>query len=111
MNLKKLLTGNEAIAEGVIESRVDVITGYPGTPSTEVILNLLPQKEELETHIEWSTNEKVAFEISEKIGGSVFLRSTTDISHVASNVEISKKLKLEKREALFERDIAKRCQQ
>jgi indolepyruvate ferredoxin oxidoreductase alpha subunit len=193
--LKKLLTGNEAVAEGVIESRVEVICGYPGTPSTEVILTLLPQKEELGIHIEWSTNEKVAFEIasgaawagkralvtmkmsgvnvaadslasiaysgctgglvvfvaddpgvsagmpeedsryyaksmvvpmldlasqqecldyvklafkiSEKIGGPIFLRSTTDISHVASDVETGKKLKLEKREAHFERDIAK----
>jgi len=50
MNLKKLLTGNEAIAEGIIESGVEVVTGYPGTPSTEVILNLLPQKEELGMH-------------------------------------------------------------
>jgi len=50
---------------------------------------------------------KLAFEISEKIGGPIFLRSTTDISHVASDVEIGKKLKLEKREAHFERDIAK----
>jgi len=44
--MKKLLTGNEAIAEGIIESRVDVVTGYPGTPSTEVILTLLPQEKE-----------------------------------------------------------------
>jgi indolepyruvate ferredoxin oxidoreductase alpha subunit len=50
---------------------------------------------------------KLAFEISEKIGGPIFLRSTTDISHVASDVEIGKKLKLEKREAHFERDITK----
>jgi len=35
--LKKLLTGNEAIAEGVIESGVEVVCGSPGTPSTEVI--------------------------------------------------------------------------
>jgi indolepyruvate ferredoxin oxidoreductase alpha subunit len=62
--LKKLLTGNEAVAEGVIESGVEVVCGYPGTPSTEVILTLLPQKEELGIHIEWSTNEKVAFEIA-----------------------------------------------
>ena len=44
--MRKLLTGNEAIAEGIIESGVEVVSGYPGTPSTEVILNLLPQKEE-----------------------------------------------------------------
>ncbi|MBE3090873.1 MAG: hypothetical protein IMZ42_00935, partial [Candidatus Atribacteria bacterium] len=50
---------------------------------------------------------KLAFEISEKIGGPVFLRSTTEISHVASDVEIGKKTKLEKREARLEREIAK----
>lgn len=50
MNLKKLLTGNEVIAKGIIESGVEVVTGYPGTPSTEVILTLLPQKEELGIH-------------------------------------------------------------
>ena len=193
--MRKLLTGNEAIAEGVIESGVEVVTGYPGTPSTEVIQTLLPQAKDLGIHIEWSTNEKVAFEIaagaawvgkralvtmkmsgvnvaadslasiaysgctgglvifvaddpgvsagmpeedsryyaksmvlpmldlasqqecldylklafeiSEKIGGPVFLRSTTEISHVASDVEIGKKTKLEKREAHFERNIAK----
>ena len=62
--MRKLLTGNEAVAEGIIESGVEVVTGYPGTPSTEVILTLLPQKEKLGMHIEWSTNEKVAFEIA-----------------------------------------------
>ncbi|RXG65832.1 hypothetical protein ES695_05955, partial [Candidatus Atribacteria bacterium 1244-E10-H5-B2] len=50
---------------------------------------------------------KLAFEISEKIGGPIFLRSTTDISHVASDVEIGKKSELEKREAHFERNIVK----
>ena len=64
----KLLTGNEAIAEGAIESGVEVVSGYPGTPSTEVILALLPQKNELGIHIEWSVNEKVAFEIAAEIG-------------------------------------------
>jgi len=62
--LRKLFTGNEAVAEGVIKSGVEIVCGYPGTPSTEVILILLPQKEELGIHIEWSTNEKVAFEIA-----------------------------------------------
>ncbi|RLC39018.1 MAG: hypothetical protein DRH33_03570, partial [Candidatus Nealsonbacteria bacterium] len=62
--MKKLLTGNEAIAEGAIESGVEVVTGYPGTPSTEVVLTLLPQEKELGIHIEWSINEKVAFEIA-----------------------------------------------
>ena len=44
ISLKKLLTRNEAIAEGIIESGVEVVSGYQGTPPTEVILILLPQK-------------------------------------------------------------------
>lgn len=193
--MKKLLTGNEAIAEGAIAAGVDVVAGYPGTPSTEVILTLMAKKQELDFHIEWSVNEKVAFEvaagaawagkralvtmkmaglnvasdsianfaysgcngglvifvaddpgvhagmaeqdsryyaksmiipmldlasqqecwdyvkaafdISERIKGPVLLRSTTDIAHTASDVEIGKKEKIEKREAYFEQDIAK----
>ena len=61
--MKKLLTGNEAIAEGAIAAGVEVVAGYPGTPSTEVILNLMAKRKELDFHIEWSVNEKVAFEI------------------------------------------------
>ncbi len=62
--MRKLLTGNEAVAQGALEAGVDVVAGYPGTPSTEVILNLLAKREELGIHIEWSVNEKVAFEIA-----------------------------------------------
>jgi indolepyruvate ferredoxin oxidoreductase alpha subunit len=62
--LRKLLTGNEAIAEGIIESGVEVVCGYPGTPSTEVVQTLLSQAKDLGIHIEWSVNEKVAFEIA-----------------------------------------------
>ncbi|MDD3632161.1 MAG: thiamine pyrophosphate-dependent enzyme [Atribacterota bacterium] len=60
----KLLTGNEAIAQGALEAGVDVVTGYPGTPSTEVMLNLMAKRKELGIHMEWSVNEKVAFEIA-----------------------------------------------
>jgi len=48
--LRKLLTGNEAVAQGVIDSGVEVVCGYPGTPSTEVILTLLPQEKDLGIH-------------------------------------------------------------
>ncbi len=62
--MRKLLTGNEAIAQGALEAGVEVVAGYPGTPSTEVILNLMPKRKELGIHIEWSVNEKVAFEVA-----------------------------------------------
>ena len=58
----KILTGNEALAWGALRAGVKVVTGYPGTPSTGALASLL--KMDLPgRHVEWSTNEKVAFEI------------------------------------------------
>ena len=61
--MKKLVTGNEAVAYGALHAGVKVVAGYPGTPSTEVIATLL-EMEVPGTHVEWSTNEKVGFEIA-----------------------------------------------
>ena len=41
---KKLMSGNEAIAQGAWEAGVSFATGYPGTPSTEVLENLAGTK-------------------------------------------------------------------
>ncbi|HHN93353.1 MAG TPA: hypothetical protein ENK17_01165, partial [Anaerolineae bacterium] len=61
--MKELLTGNQALALGALQAGVEVVTGYPGTPSTGALTSLLkmtlPGR-----HIEWSVNEKVAFEIA-----------------------------------------------
>lgn len=64
--IKKLLSGNEAVAEGALESGVEVVTGYPGTPSSELIPFLadIVKKENLKVYVEWSVNEKVAFDIA-----------------------------------------------
>ena len=43
--MKKLLTGNEAIARGAYEAGVLVATAYPGTPSTEILENISQYKE------------------------------------------------------------------
>ncbi len=59
--MKKLLSGNEAIARGAFEGGVTAGFGYPGTPSTEILENLAlygPQG----VYAEWSPNEKVALE-------------------------------------------------
>ena len=40
-NLKKLITGNEAVALGAVRAGVRVVTGYPGTPSTGALESLL----------------------------------------------------------------------
>ncbi|NJE03687.1 indolepyruvate ferredoxin oxidoreductase subunit alpha [Thermococcus sp. MV11] len=57
---KKLLMGNEAIAYGTLESGIAFATGYPGTPSTEVIETIARLKPEV--FAEWAPNEKVALE-------------------------------------------------
>jgi len=54
----KLLIGNEAIAQGAIRAGVNVVSGYPGTPSTEVLESIAMDKSR-EIYVEWSVNEKV----------------------------------------------------
>ncbi len=58
---RQYLLGNEAIAHAALEGGAGFVAGYPGTPSSEVI-DLLRARRPAGVHIEWSTNEKVAFE-------------------------------------------------
>lgn len=60
----RLVMGNEAIARGALEAGVNVATGYPGTPSSEIIESLAKVAAELDIYVEWSVNEKVALEVS-----------------------------------------------
>jgi len=60
---KQLLMGNEAIALGAIRAGVDVVSGYPGTPSTEVLETIAKHRPE-RTYIEWSINEKAGMEVA-----------------------------------------------
>ncbi|MEM1796585.1 MAG: indolepyruvate ferredoxin oxidoreductase subunit alpha [Zestosphaera sp.] len=62
--MRLALMGNEAIARGVIESGTYVVTGYPGTPSSEVLMTLHEYSEGLDLYAEWAVNERVAFEIA-----------------------------------------------
>ncbi len=57
----KLLMGNEAIGLGAIHAGVNFVSGYPGTPSTEV-LETVAKHNDGSIHVEWSTNEKAALE-------------------------------------------------
>jgi indolepyruvate ferredoxin oxidoreductase alpha subunit len=61
--MKRLLMGNEAIALGAIRAGVRVVTGYPGTPSTEA-LETAAKHNDGSIYIEWSVNEKAALEIA-----------------------------------------------
>lgn len=59
----RLLMGNEAVAMGALEAGVQVVTGYPGTPSTEILETVARERNE-NTYVEWSVNEKVAMEVA-----------------------------------------------
>ena len=60
--MKQLLSGNEAIARGIYEAGVEMCAAYPGTPSTEVLENLVQYKDDV--YSEWTPNEKVAAEVA-----------------------------------------------
>ncbi|MBN1381480.1 MAG: indolepyruvate ferredoxin oxidoreductase [Deltaproteobacteria bacterium] len=59
-----LYMGNEAIARGALEAGISLASGYPGTPSSEIIENLAKVAGERNLYVEWSTNEKVAMEVA-----------------------------------------------
>ncbi|HHU31900.1 MAG: indolepyruvate ferredoxin oxidoreductase subunit alpha [Zhaonellaceae bacterium] len=80
--MKKLLSGNEAIARGAYEAGVTVAAAYPGTPSTEILENFVRYPE---IYAEWSPNEKVALEVG--IGASIAgARVLVAMKHVGVNV-------------------------
>lgn len=59
---KTMMSGNEAIAQGALESSVGFCASYPGTPSTEITTSLFKFAEKYDIYVEWSANEKVALE-------------------------------------------------
>ena len=58
--------GNEALGQGLIEAGCQVAAAYPGTPSTEILQTLIDHQERAPSplHVEWSVNEKIAFEVA-----------------------------------------------
>ena len=80
--MKKLLLGNEAVARGLYEAGVRVVSSYPGTPSTEITEAAATYEE---IYCEWASNEKVAAEVA---AGASFAgaRSFCAQKHVGLNV-------------------------
>lgn len=80
--MKQLLLGNAAVARGLYEAGVRVVSSYPGTPSTE-ITEYAAEYEEM--YCEWAPNEKVAAEVAAgaSFGGA---RSFCAMKHVGLNV-------------------------
>ena len=80
--MKQLLTGNEAIAQGVHDAGVHYASAYPGTPSSEILKNIAKYDDMI---AEWAPNEKVAMESA--IGASIAgARSFAAMKHVGLNV-------------------------
>ncbi|MBA3009289.1 MAG: indolepyruvate oxidoreductase [Desulfobacula sp.] len=61
---QEFLLGNGAIALGLLEAGCQIMTSYPGTPSSEILPEVVrfSKAANLNTSIEWSVNEKVAFD-------------------------------------------------
>ncbi len=60
---KEYVMGNGAIALGALSAGVNLIAGYPGTPSSEIIETAAKYKSD-GVYIEWSVNEKAAMEVA-----------------------------------------------
>jgi indolepyruvate ferredoxin oxidoreductase alpha subunit len=80
--MKELLSGNQAVARGAWEAGVHYATGYPGTPSTEILENITTYDDIVS---EWSTNEKVALDVAMGVSLSG-KRALVTMKHVGLNV-------------------------
>ena len=82
--MSKLMLGNQAVARGLFEAGVSVVSSYPGTPSTE-ITEFASKYPADKLYCEWAPNEKVACETA--IGASIAgARSFCAMKHVGLNV-------------------------
>ena len=80
--MRKLMIGNEAVARGLYDGGLGLVSSYPGTPSTE-ITEFLARYDDL--HSEWAPNEKVALEVA--FGASLRgIRAACAMKHVGLNV-------------------------
>ena len=84
IKMAKLMLGNHAVARGLYEAGVQVVSSYPGTPSTEITEAASGYNKE-EMYSEWAPNEKVACEVA--IGASIAgKRAFCAMKHVGLNV-------------------------
>ena len=90
---KEFLMGNEAIALGAIAAGVNLIAGYPGTPSSEVLETAAKRRSE-DIYVEWSVNEKAALEVA---AGASYTgaRSLVTMKQVGLNVASDPLMSLE----------------
>jgi len=81
------MLGNEAIARGLLENGCAMATSYPGTPASEILASLAAMRtaEQVDMHVQWAVNEKVAFEIA-YAGAMSGLRTAVSMKQVGLNV-------------------------
>ena len=80
--MKELMIGNAAVARGLYEAGCQIVSSYPGTPSTE-ITEFAAEYDEM--YCEWAPNEKVAMEAA--FGASLKgVRTACAMKHVGLNV-------------------------
>ncbi|MBQ3866083.1 MAG: indolepyruvate ferredoxin oxidoreductase subunit alpha [Clostridia bacterium] len=80
--MKRLMIGNEAVARGLLEGGLGLVSSYPGTPSTEITEFLAKDRS---IHSEWAPNEKVALETA--FGACLAgTRAACAMKHVGLNV-------------------------
>lgn len=91
--MKEFLMGNEAIAMGAIAAGVKLVSGYPGTPSTEVLETVAKRKTK-DIYVEWSVNEKAAMEVA---AGAAYTgaRAMVTMKQVGLNVAADPLMSLE----------------
>lgn len=85
--MKKLLLGDEAIAQAAIDAGISGVYAYPGTPSTEITEFIQQDKTaaQRKIHSRWATNEKTAMEAA--LGMSYMgKRALVCMKHVGLNV-------------------------
>ena len=81
----RLMLGNHAVAHAALESGLAVAAGYPGTPSSEIIEYIIDHSREVGVYVEWSSNEKVAYEVAygAALAGA---KALVSMKHVGLNV-------------------------
>ncbi|MFW5854102.1 MAG: thiamine pyrophosphate-dependent enzyme [Thermodesulfobacteriota bacterium] len=87
MKNRKLMLGNEALAQGLLENGCAMATSYPGTPASEILSSVVmfQQAAGYPMHAQWAVNEKVAFEIA-YAGCMTGLRTAVSMKQVGLNV-------------------------
>lgn len=82
--MQEYVMGNGAIGLGALAAGVNLVSGYPGTPSSEIVETISKYPHD-GVHLEWSVNEKAAMEVaaSAAYGGA---RTLVTMKQVGLNV-------------------------